>query len=201
MDETRADPERAGAEEAAEAVPSEGGLIPPQTADEEAAALREELESARSALAEATDRIKREQAQFLNDRRRIERQADERVRYAIGSVVTDLLPVVDALHGALEGLGESEQERRVAEGLRMVEKELLDVLRRHGVERIEALHQPFDPTRHEALLEQEAASRERTVLQVVRPGFTLHGRVVRPAHVVVSKPPPEPQGEGDGEDA
>ena len=120
--------------------------------------------------------------------RRIQRQADERVRYAAQPVVEDLLGVVDALHGAIEGLKDSEHERRVAEGLRLVERQLLDGLARHGVARIEAVGKPFDPTVHEAVLEMPGPAAERTVLQVVRPGFTLHGRVVRPAHVIVSKP-------------
>jgi molecular chaperone GrpE len=201
MDETlRDDPDPSAPGTAPGASPTEGGFVPPQGVDE-VAGLREELEAARAALADAQDRIKREQADFVNDRRRVERQAEDRVRYAVQSVVTDLLPVTDALHGAIEGLRDTEHERRVGEGLRMVEKELLDVLGRHGVERIDALNKPFDPNRHEALLEMESPSRARTVLQVVRPGFTLHGRVVRPAHVVVSKPPSTAaEGErGDGD--
>lgn len=147
-----------------------------------------ELAAARQALAGAEDRLRRQQAEFVNDVRRIQRQADERVRYAAQPVVEDLLGVVDALHGAIEGLKDSEHERRVAEGLRLVERQLLDGLARHGVARIEAVGKPFDPTVHEAVLEMPSPAAERTVLQVVRPGFTLHGRVVRPAHVIVSKP-------------
>jgi molecular chaperone GrpE len=205
MDESTPDAPRDEPSDVA-AVPSEGGFIPPQVPDEATAALRAELDAARAALAEAADRRKREQAQFVNDTRRIERLADDRVRYAVQSVVGDLVPVIDALHGAVEGLKDTEHERRVAEGLRMVEKALFDVLARHGVERIEALHQPFDPSLHEAVLEMEGGpAKERTVLQVVRPGFTLHGRVVRPAHVVVSRPPKGDGGRregaaGDGED-
>jgi molecular chaperone GrpE len=205
VDDPDPDPARARDPSAASPSPSdrapgdgsatEGGFVPPQGVDE-VAGLRE-------ALAEAQDRIKREQAEFLNDRRRVERQAEERVRYSVQSVVTDLLPVTDAIHNAIEGLKDTEHERRVAEGLRMVEKQLLDILAGHGVERIDALNRPFDPARHEALLEMEGGpSRERTVLQVVRPGFTLHGRVVRPAHVVVSRPaPPDASGDADEPEA
>jgi molecular chaperone GrpE len=160
--------------------------------------LEARLDEARAALADAQDRLKREQAQFVNDRRRIERLAEDRARFAIGAVVTDLLPVVDAIHSAIEGLGEADREGAVATGLAMVERQLLDALRRHGIERIDALDRPFDPAVHEALLERDAGDRpERTVLQVVRPGFTLHGRVVRPAHVVVSRA----GGEKDARDA
>ena len=116
--------------------------------------------------------------------------------FAVQPVVSDLLGVADALHGAIEGLKDSEHERRVAEGLKLVERELTEVLGRHGVARIDALGKPFDTALHEAILEIESDAPERTVVQVTRPGFTLHGRVVRPAAVIVSKakakevPPP-----------
>jgi molecular chaperone GrpE len=159
-----------------------------------------ELEAKVAAL---EDRLRRQQADFLNDVRRIQRLSDERARFAVQPVVEDLLGVADALHGAIEGLSDSEHEKRVGEGLRMVERELLDVLGRHGVARIDAMNKPFDPAVHEAVMEMDGPSPERTVLQVTRPGFTLHGRVVRPAHVVVSKgkkkgdasPPAAPESE------
>ena len=138
-------------------------------------------------VAALEDRLQRQQADFLNDVRRIQRMSDERAKYAVQPVVEGLLGVADALHGAIEGLSDSEHEKRVAEGLRMVERELLDVLGRHGVQRIDAMNKPFDPAVHQAVMEVDSPSPERTVLQVTRPGFTLHGRVVRPAHVVVAK--------------
>jgi molecular chaperone GrpE len=179
-------------------VPTEAGEIPPQdppsvVEHEAVVRLRAEGEALRAKADAAEDRRKREQADFVNEVRRIQRQADDRVRFAVQAVVTDLLPVTDALHGAIEGLKDGEHEKRVAEGLRMVEKQLLDILGGHGVQRIDALNKPFDPAVHEAILEMESPAAARTVLQVIRPGFTLHGRVVRPAHVVVSRPP-----KGDG---
>jgi molecular chaperone GrpE len=153
-------------------------------------------EAARAQVTALEDRLRRQQADFLNDVRRIQRQADERVRFAVQPVVTDLLGVADALHGAVEGLKDSEHERRVAEGLRLVERQLLEALSRHGVARIEALHKPFDPAFHEAVMEVEGDGEGRTVVQVTRPGFTLHGRVVRPASVVVSRPKPPAAGGG-----
>lgn len=146
-----------------------------------------ELAAAKATIASLDDRIRRQQADFVNETRRIQRQADERVKFAVQPVVSDLLGVVDALHGAVEGLSTSEHERRVAEGLRLVEKELLDALARHGVGRIDAIGKPFDPTFHEAILEMEGAGAPGSVLQVTRPGFLLHGRLLRAAHVIVCK--------------
>lgn len=150
-----------------------------------------ELAAAKAAAAALEDRLRRQQAEFLNETRRIQKQSDERVRFAVQPVLSDLLGVVDALHGAIEGLKGTEHERRVAEGLKLVEKELLEALARHGVGRIDAMGKPFDPTFHEAILEMEGAGAPGSVLQVTRPGFLLHGRLLRAAHVIVNKAKPD----------
>lgn len=155
-----------------------------------ASAPESELAAAKASVAALEDRLRRQQAEFVNETRRIQRQADERVKFAVQPVLSDLLGVVDALHGAIEGLKDTEHERRVAEGLKLVEKELLEALARHGVARIDAIGKPFDPTFHEAILEMEGAGAPGSVLQVTRPGFLLHGRLLRAAHVIVSKAKP-----------
>lgn len=139
-------------------------------------------------LAALEEKLRRQQAEFVNDLQRVRRQAEEDRRFAVQPVVTDLLGVADALHNGIEGLKASEHEQRMAEGLRLVERQLLETLAKYGVARIDATGRPFDPTVHEAILEVEGTTPERVVVQVLRPGFTLHGRVVRPAHVIVSRP-------------
>ena len=104
----------------------------------------------------------------------------------------DLLPVFDALHSAREGLAAAGEGRRrldaVRQGLDLVEKELLKVLGRHGVERIEAAGAPSIRPCTRRCSSWTIRTREpSTVAQVLRPGFTLHGRVVRPAHVSVTR--------------
>ena len=151
-----------------------------------------ELAVAKATVATLEDRVRRQQAEFVNDMRRIQRQADERVKFAVQPLVSELLGVIDALYGAIEGLKDGEHERRVAQGLKLVEKELFDVLGRQGVARIDAMGKPFDPAVHEAVVEIDSPSPPHTVLQVTRPGFTLNGRLIRAAHVIVSKRKPEP---------
>jgi molecular chaperone GrpE len=171
-----------------EPAPPAGAPEPPAAPETAAPGPADEAAALRAQVAALEDRLRRQQADFLNEVQRIRRQADERARYAAQPVVEDLLGVADALHSALAGLGGTEQERRVADGLRLVEKQFLDALALHGVARIEAAGQPFDPAQHQAVLEADSPGPARTVLQVIRPGFTLHGRVVRPAHVIVSRP-------------
>jgi molecular chaperone GrpE len=148
-----------------------------------------EREQALQAQVEALeDRVKRLQADFLNETKRIARQAETERQYAIQRVIVDLLPVIDALHSARSGLGEGKEARAMVEGLDLVQRQLEDALSRHGVEPIAATGLAFDPTKHEALMVVDRPDLPaQTVADVLRPGFTLHGRVVRPAHVSVSR--------------
>ena len=153
------------------------------------------LEASEQRVAELEDRLKRQEAEFLNETRRIRKQSDEQGRFAIERVVVDLLPVMDALDSAANALGDSEEDRRVREGLDLVEAELARALSRYGVERIDALGQPFDPALHQAMMMVDDPTRPaQTVSQVMRHGFTLHGRVVRPAEVLVVKGAPRADG-------
>ncbi|MCA9317591.1 MAG: nucleotide exchange factor GrpE [Planctomycetes bacterium] len=162
----------------------------PPTADEPAPAAPTHEERVR----DLEDRLRRTEAEFVNETRRIRRQADEQGRYAAERVVVDLLPVLDALQGARSSLGEGADTAVVREGLDLVERQLADALARHGVERIEAEGLPFDPSCHEAMLMVDDPSRPaQTVAQVLRHGYRLHGRVVRPAQVVVARGGPAPE--------
>ena len=153
---------------------------------EDVAALR-----ARAAQADALEeKLQRVKAEFLNETKRIRRLSDEESKYAIDRVVVDLLPVLDALHSARGGLGDSEAELRMAEGLDLIGQQLTKVLDSHGVEEIEAEGAPFDPNVHEAMTTLEVPGGEpNSVAEVMRPGYTLHGRVVRPTQVIVVKAP------------
>lgn len=148
-------------------------------------------------IAQLEDRLRRQEADFVNETRRIRRQADEQARYAADRVVQDLLPVLDALHGAAQRMQGSDaaaadERSGLREGFDLVGKQLADVLRRHGVEEIEALGRVFDPACHEAMLVLDDPTRpSQSVAAVLRPGWRLHGRVVRPAQVAVARGGPD----------
>lgn len=174
---------------------------------EEAAEVASES-SAPDRLAELEDRVRRQQADFVNETKRIQRQADERGRYAVEGLVGDLLPVFDALHSARDDfaarVSADEQNDTAAaalEGFDLVEKELLNVLGRHGVTRIETAGQSFDPGLHHAIMMMDAPDLSAgAVARELRPGFLLNDRVVRPAHVAVVASRGETGAEG-GDDA
>lgn len=164
------------------------------------------LDEAQARVTELEDKLKRTLADFRNETQRIARQAEESRKYAVEGLVKDLLPVFDALHSARQGLVAAGEEPSgsnlgaVRQGLDLVERELLKVLGRHGVARIEAADAPFDPGLHEALFVVDHPElAPGTVAQELRPGFTLHGRVVRPTHVAVTRAAPaEPADDADG---
>jgi molecular chaperone GrpE len=161
-----------------------------------ASELEARVESLGRELEELRERLKRATAEFSNETKRIGRQAEESRKYAVEGLIHDLIPVFDAFHSAREGLGRDEGSAPLRQGLDLVEKELMNVLSRHGVRRIEAAESPFDPGAHEALIVVDHPELPAGhVAQELRPGFTLHGRVVRPAHVAVVRarptPPPE----------
>jgi molecular chaperone GrpE len=195
--------------EAAEAVEGKGGQAPPtrgmrvgegvKLPSEENRELREENEALRAeleALRGAEDRLIRLTADFDNFRRRNLREREEAHRYGHENLVKDLLATVDNLERAVDharrGGGDFES---MLQGVELVRRELHGVLAKHGVTRIEAAGEPFDPTVHEAVAQQDDGTvPANTVVQVYQPGYRLWDRLLRPARVVVSK-----SGDGGGE--
>ncbi len=131
------------------------------------------------------DRFLRERAELDNFKKRMQREKAEAVRFACEPLIRELLPVVDNLERAVEhgnGNGES-----VLEGVQLVLRALLGILERHGVKRIDAVGEPFDPTRHEAMAQVESAEVEpNRVIEQHHTGYLLHDRLLRPALVTVS---------------
>src|SRR5262249_33514277 len=111
--------------------------------------------------------------------------------FAQRPLAADLLPALDNLDRALSAAEQAEDKSPLAQGVSMVQAQLLDALRRHGVTRIDAQGQPFDPNRHEAVVQQATADTPPgTVVQVFEQGYMIHERVLRPARVAVSVAPP-----------
>jgi molecular chaperone GrpE len=171
----------AGAARADEAAPlAEAGTAEPEveTDVERLAAERDDY----------LDHLRRLQAEFENYRKRVRRETDElRLRAAEG-VVESLLPVLDNMSRALEAAQRHEEGQLVA-GLQLVAGQLDDVLASHGLAEAPAeAGDPFDPTVHEAIMTQPSDDHdEGTVLQVLERGYLLHGRLLRPAKVVVAR--------------
>jgi molecular chaperone GrpE len=145
-------------------------------------------------LAETKDRLLRTLADMDNMRKRTEREvADARI-YGISNFARDILGVADNMHRAMAALDEElrakadEPTKVLLEGVELTERELMNVLEKHGVKRIEPLGQKFDPNRHQAMYEIEDASVPAgSVIQVMQAGYLIGDRMLRPALVAVAK--------------
>ena len=143
-------------------------------------------------LAEQKDRMLRAMAEADNVRRRAQRDAEERVRYANEGLLRELIPVLDNLDRALASARTAGGAESVVAGVELIQRELLRVLERAGVTRYSAIGQPFDPTRHEAIARVVSGNAAPdTVVSETAPGYLLHGRVLRPAMVAVAAAPDE----------
>ena len=131
------------------------------------------------------DMAKRAQADFENYRKRAAKETAAAGQRARGDLVRELIPVVDNLERALGSAAEGEQH--LAEGVRLVHADLINVLERNGVEQFDPQGEPFDPSFHEALsTRSQDGAGPGVVLDVVEKGYRTNGTVLRPARVVVS---------------
>ncbi len=167
-----------------------GGADPSRAAssgpEQEIESLRARVRELELELEEARKAYLYERAELENFKKRMQREQHELLRYATEPLVRDLLPVVDSLERAL--LHAKAGEQSIIEGVELTLKMFLDALQRHGVSRVEAAGEVFDPTRHEAVAHLE--SEEHAANQVIEQhqvGYMLHDRLVRPALVSVSR--------------
>ena len=154
------------------------------------------IEQLEAALAETRERYLRAEAELQNVIKRHGRDVSERARYAAEGLGRDLLDIIDDLDRALdhvEGIGDGAEGGDlggVVEGVRLVRSGLLAALERHGINRLDAHGQPFDPGEHDAVTMIESAEHgPNTVVAEHRAGYRIHDRLLRPAMVAVSKPP------------
>jgi molecular chaperone GrpE len=133
--------------------------------------------------------LQRTQAEFDNYRKRMLRDQTAHLERATAGLIEQLLPVLDAFELALNSAGPISSESgadRLRKGVELVYGELLGALEKAGLERIEALGKPFDPEEHEAVMHVEGEGGDPGVRDVVRAGYRLKGRVLRPAMVKVA---------------
>ena len=161
--------------------------------EEEAAASELEADLARLSQVESQrdeylDTLRRVQAEFENYRKRVIKEQTALVDRATQGLVEQLLPVLDSFELALKNsdAAGSDDTESVRKGVELVYAELLGVLEKAGLSRVEAEGKPFDPNVHEAVMQEEGDG-EPVVTDVLRTGYTLKGRVLRPAMVKVSR--------------
>lgn len=174
-------PEAVAPEANAEETLEEGA---PLTPEERVAQLEDELVGAR-------DEVLRAQADAQNAARRAAQDVEKARKFALERFVGELLPVADNLERALESAaGDEEVIKPIAEGVELTLKSFLDVVGKFNVAVVDPQGEPFDPNLHQAMSMVENKEVEpNTVIAVMQKGYTLNGRLVRPAMVMVSKSP------------
>jgi molecular chaperone GrpE len=173
---------------APDATHPDSGKTPEEAAGNPSPTIEEEVERLRAELAAEADRRLRALADTENLRKRLIKEKEEFQKYATESLVADLLPVLDHLDLALAHGRDNAACKDFMVGVDMTRKAFLDILGRHGVTEFGERGEPFSPETHEALgMTSDPALADDTVAQVVQRGYTLRGRLLRPAKVMVNK--------------
>jgi molecular chaperone GrpE len=146
-----------------------------------------DLESAKKEAAEYLEHLQRLKAEFDNYRKRVLREQTRAVEFATEPLMLRLLEVLDEFELALVAAEQKPDFHKFVRGVEMVYAKLADILKAEGLERIDAEGRPFDPALHEALFQVDGGDGEQYVSDVLRTGYTLKGRVIRPAGVKVAR--------------
>ncbi|MDX2226415.1 MAG: nucleotide exchange factor GrpE [Verrucomicrobiae bacterium] len=150
----------------------------------------EQMKAQVAELAELRDKNLRLMAEMENLRKRLSQEKQEAVKFANEGILFDCLPLVDNFELALGSLDKSDNIQSVKDGIKMVLGQFQQFLKNNGVEAVEAVGKKFDHNLHEAISEEDRAETEEgTVLAQLRRGYTLRGRLLRPANVIVSRAP------------
>lgn len=167
----------------------------PETPEALMQAATARISSLEAELADLKERWMRAEAENANVRARAKRDVDETRQYAVQKFATDVVEAAENLKRGIDALPPSAPSQpeilgKVREGLESVERSFIGILERNGIRKEDPVGQPFDPNMHQAMAEQESElHKPGTVMQSWTPCWTLHGRLLRPAMVVVAKAP------------
>jgi molecular chaperone GrpE len=148
-----------------------------------------QIDELNAKLQEADDKVLRASAEAQNARRRADQDVEKARKFALEKFAGDMLPVADNLERAIQAFDAADESTKpLLEGVELTLKTLIDALGRHHLVAVEPEGEPFDPNLHQAMSMIENPDVEpNTVLNVFQKGYTLNGRLIRPAMVVVSK--------------
>ena len=161
----------------------------------------QELERLTDEVKQLKDQQLRLLADVENAKKRLSRDKEEFAKFAAGTFVRGLLPIMDSLDQALVAVDKQADADAIVKGVHLIHRQLLGLLSREGVKRIATVGEPFDPHKHEAVAQVETGdgTPPDTVVEEVQVGYTLHDKVIRPAMVKVAKHEPNTQPQQEGE--
>ena len=155
------------------------------------------IESLQKEKDELFAQLQRVSADYANFQKRVPKQISDTIGYEKERIIKTLLPALDNFEHTLQSAHSAENVDVLVKGIRIIYDQLLDILKSHNVEQIEALGEIFDPAMHQAMTQQSDPDKEEnTVLEEFQKGYRLNGRVIRPSRVIVNKLPEEKPGGG-----
>lgn len=159
-----------------------------QDALPDAEKLAQDLAAATAEVEALKDQMLRIQAEAQNVRRRAEQDVEKAHKYGVEKFANEMLPIVDSLERAIEAVGDDEALKPMREGVEMTMNMFLSGLAKFQMEQVNPKGESFDPALHQAMSMIEVPDTPaNTVVEVMQKGYTLHGRLVRPAMVIVAK--------------
>ena len=188
-------PESPGLEQELEELLAQAGVdLDSLPLEDQVSSLKTSLEQAQQEVAENLDTAQRAQAEMVNFRRRTDEDRIANAKYANSRLIANILPVLEELDLAISHTeSSSEINDSFLKGIKLIQRKLTGVLESEGVAAIEAVGLMFNPMEHEAVGTEESSEVEPGyITQILRPGFRLHDRVIRPAQVMVATAPKDP---------
>jgi molecular chaperone GrpE len=156
--------------------------------EDELTLAQKQIAALQSELEERDSRILRLQADFDNYRRRVRLDQEATVKYRAQSLVSDILPALDNFERALKVESDDDKVKSLLQGMEMVYRQLVEAVKKEGVEPIDAVGQVFDPHLHQAVMQVEDSNFEsNSVVEEFQKGYKLHDRIIRPSMVKVNQ--------------
>ena len=150
--------------------------------------LKAEIEKLKAEVEESKNAYYKAYADAENTKRRLQNEFEKSNKYKLQDFGKEVLPIIDNLERALQAKGDSEELKNYAKGFEMIYKQLVEVLKKQGIEEIEALNKEFDANFHHAIMQEPKEGVESgMVIEVFQKGYMLKDRILRPALVKVSE--------------
>jgi molecular chaperone GrpE len=150
--------------------------------------LHQTIESLQKEKDELFGKLQRVSADYANYQKRAPKQIADTIAYEKEKIIKTLLPVLDNFEHTLQNIDSAENTNILVKGIRIIYDQMLDILKSHGVEQIQAPGENFDPTQHEAMMQKAEPDKEdNIVLEEFQKGYKLNGRIIRPSKVIVNK--------------
>lgn len=167
---------------------SEEQIVETINLEEKVSLLQKEVQDLNQKSAEYFDGWQRERADFLNYKKRIERDQIQMSQDAVGRIAKKYLPILDDLERALKTSPQHGEGHAWSEGIKLIYKKLQGILESEGISEIKAEGEQFDPTRHEALTQEPSSAHESgQIIEVIQKGYLIGDRVLRPALVRIAQ--------------